>query len=98
MGENDAPTKALISRREMRTTEAENASLRSQLERLGSDEAIERAAREAFWTDDVGGHIRGSHTWESIPEKGRENYRTMIRAALKAALALPADREGAKYE
>jgi len=50
---------------------------------------VERAAREAFWIDDLGGHIKGRHTWDSIPEQGRVNYRTMIRAALTAALSTP---------
>jgi hypothetical protein len=49
--------------------------------------AVEAAAREAFWTDDLGGHIKGKHTWDSIPDEGRENYRTMIRAAIRAYLA-----------
>lgn len=66
---------------------------RAQLEVAPSltvtDEAVEAAAREAFWTDDVGGHHKPGaqpHTWENIPEVGRENYRTMIRAAIAAAL------------
>lgn len=49
---------------------------------------VEAAAREAFWTDDVGGHHKAGsrpHTWENIPEVGRENYRTMVRAVLAAA-------------
>jgi hypothetical protein len=61
---------------------------------LTSDEAVEAAAREAFWQDDVGGHIKGRWTWETIPDDGRENYRQMVRAALAAAadavLSLPA--------
>lgn len=47
---------------------------------------VEAGAREAFFTDDAGGHIRGGHTWDTIPEVGRENYRTMVRAVLHAAL------------
>lgn len=66
---------------------------REEVERLAkeqvTDAMVERAAREAFWTDDIGGHHKRGptpHTWENIPEQGRENYRTMIRAALRAAL------------
>lgn len=51
-----------------------------------SDAMVEAGAREAFFTDDAGGHIRGGHTWDTIPEVGRENYRTMVRAVLHAAL------------
>ena len=48
---------------------------------------VEKAAREAFMSDDLAGHHRhnGSpfnyspFTWESIPEVGRENYRRMVR-------------------
>src|SRR5436305_1109158 len=52
---------------------------------MPSDREIEAAAREAFWTDDLGGHIKGRWTWETIPEEGRENYRKMVRAVLSAA-------------
>jgi hypothetical protein len=55
-----------------------------------TDEDVERAAKEAFWTDDMGGHHKPGtrpHTWENIPEVGRENYRTLVRAVLRAALA-----------
>jgi hypothetical protein len=50
-----------------------------------SDELVEKAAREAFWADDMGGHIKGRWTWDTIPEEGRENFRTMVSAVLKAA-------------
>ena len=49
------------------------------------DAVINAAAREAFWTDDISGHHkagRSPHTWENIPEVGRENYRTLIRAVV----------------
>lgn len=49
-------------------------------------EQVEAGAREAFFTDDVGGHILGGYTWDTIPEEGRENYRIMVRAVLHAAL------------
>jgi len=65
---------------------AEVAALRDG---ITSDEAIERAAREAFWTDDMGGRHkpgRQPHTWENIPEAGRENYRTLVRAVARALL------------
>lgn len=51
-----------------------------------SDAMVEAGAREAFFTDDAGGHIRGGFTWETIPEVGRENYRKMVRGVLHAAL------------
>lgn len=51
-----------------------------------SPEAIEDAARDAFWTDDLGGHIKGGWTWDTIPDLGRANYRTMALAALAAAV------------
>lgn len=47
--------------------------------------SVEAASREMFWADDLGGHHKPGyqpHTWENIPEVGRENYRTGIRAAL----------------
>ena len=50
-------------------------------------EMVEAGAREAFFTDDAGGHIRGGFTWDTIPEVGRENYRAMVRGVLHAALA-----------
>lgn len=45
---------------------------------------IENAAREAFWADDTGGHIRGRWTWDTIPAEGQENYRKLVRAVLAA--------------
>jgi hypothetical protein len=54
-----------------------------------SDDAIEQAAREAFWTDDVGGHIKGHWTWEKLPEDGRENYRKMVRGVIHALKGTP---------
>lgn len=49
-----------------------------------ADEMVEAASEAAFWQDDLGGHVKGPWTWDTIPEEGRENYRTMIRAALGA--------------
>jgi hypothetical protein len=49
------------------------------------ERAVEAAARAAFFRDDVGGHIKGGFTYDSIPEVGRENYRCMVRDALEAA-------------
>ena len=51
-----------------------------------SDESIDRAAAAAFFQDDLGGHVRGHWTWATIPEEGRNNYRTMVRAVLTAVL------------
>lgn len=58
------------------------------------ERTVEAAARDAFWRDDVGGHIRGRWTWDAIPEEGRENYRATIREAITAAMdpALGPDR------
>jgi hypothetical protein len=54
------------------------------------DATIEEASREAFLTDDLGGHIRGDgHTWDTIPEQGRENYRTLVRAVARVLLGVP---------
>lgn len=53
-----------------------------------SAELVECCAAEAFFTDDIGGHHAqgpSPHTWENIPEEGRENYRTLVRAVLDAA-------------
>jgi hypothetical protein len=47
---------------------------------------VEKAAEAAFWQDDLGGHVRGRWTWDSIPEEGRENYRTTIEAALRVVV------------
>lgn len=47
--------------------------------------AVERAARAAFFCDDENGHIQGRWTYDTIPEKGRQDYRKMTRAALTAA-------------
>lgn len=55
-----------------------------------SDEAVEAAARDAFWRDDLGGHIKGRWTWDTIPDEGRDNYRAMSCAALIAAYAIDA--------
>jgi hypothetical protein len=57
-------------------------------------QVIEACASEAFWTDDIGGHHkpgRVPHTWENIPEEGRENYRTLVRAVLRRAALVLAD-------
>lgn len=70
---------------------------RTQAEAI-DDAMVERAAREAFWADDIGGHIKGDHTWESIPEEGRDAYRTMIRAALGAALRQTEGQASAEIE
>ena len=51
-----------------------------------SDEDVEHGAREAFFTDMIGGHHNGLFTWDSIPDEGRENYRVMIRHVLAAVL------------
>lgn len=51
-----------------------------------TDEMVERGARAAFFRDDVGGHIKGRWTYDTIPEIGRENYRAMVRDVLIAAL------------
>lgn len=48
--------------------------------------AVEAAAREAFWSDDVGGHVRGHWTWETIPEQGRQEYRRLVTATITAYL------------
>lgn len=50
-------------------------------------EVIEAAARAAFFEDDLGGHVKGKWTYDTIPDEGRENYRKMVRAALQAAIA-----------
>lgn len=50
--------------------------------------AVEAGAQAAFWEDDMGGHIKGSFTWDTIPEEGRENYRKMVRAVLTAVAEL----------
>jgi len=50
-------------------------------------EQVEAGARAAFFQDDLGGHIKGKWTFDTIPEGGRENYREMVRAVLGAALA-----------
>lgn len=50
------------------------------------DKAVEAAAAEAFFSDDVGGHVRGHWTWETIPEQGREEYRRLVRATITAYL------------
>lgn len=55
---------------------------------------VEAGAREAFFTDDAGGHIRGGYTWDTIPEIGRQNYRTMVRAVLHAALTAAYETKG----
>jgi len=55
---------------------------------------VEAGAREAFFTDDAGGHIRGGHSWDTIPEIGRENYRTMVRGVLHAALRAAVTEQG----
>lgn len=49
-----------------------------------SDEMVEAGAKAAFWQDDLGGHVKGPWTWETIPEEGRMNYRAMMTAALEA--------------
>jgi len=51
-----------------------------------SDEDVERAAQDAFFTDMIGGHHNGLFTWETIPEEGRENYRKMVTSVLAAVL------------
>ena len=53
-------------------------------------QAVEAAAKEAFFVDDLGGHIKGRWTWDTIPEGGRENYRKLARAILNAATPLVA--------
>lgn len=51
---------------------------------------VEKAAQEAFWSDDISGHHKASpfnyspYEWETIPEAGRENYRRLVRAILSA--------------
>lgn len=50
------------------------------------DEAVETAAREAFWSDDTAGHIKGHWTWETIPQIGRDEYRRLVRATITAYL------------
>ena len=53
-----------------------------------TDAMVEAGAQAAFFTDDVGGHIRGDrNTWESISEIGRSNYRAMVRSVLTESLA-----------
>ena len=51
-------------------------------------EMVEAAAKEAFFVDDLGGHIKGRWTWDTIPEEGRENYRKLSRAVVTAAAPL----------
>ena len=58
----------------------------SERARLLSDEAVEAAARAAFFHDDLCGHIKGRWTWDTIPDDGREAYRAMVRDTLSAAL------------
>ena len=53
-----------------------------------SDEMVEAGAKAAFWQDDLGGHVKGPWTWETIPEEGRMNYRAMMTAALEAIAAI----------
>lgn len=48
-------------------------------------QAVEAAAKEAFFVDDLGGHIAGRWTWDTIPDDGRENYRKLALAVLNAA-------------
>lgn len=51
-----------------------------------TDEDVRRGAEAAFFYDMIGGHHNGLFTWDSIPEEGRENYRTMMRHVLAAVL------------
>jgi hypothetical protein len=51
-----------------------------------TDEDVQRGAEAAFFSDMIGGHHNGLFTWDSIPEEGRENYRTMMRHVLAAVL------------
>lgn len=53
-----------------------------------TEEMVEAGAKAAFWQDDLGGHIKGPWTWETIPEEGRMNYRAMMTAALEAIAAI----------
>jgi hypothetical protein len=39
------------------------------------------------WADDMGGHIKGRWSWETIPEEGRENYRRLVRAVSPTLVA-----------
>lgn len=56
--------------------------------RMDDADLIGRLAQAAFYSDDIGGHhkpgpfVYSPHTWESIPEAGRENYRRLMRDVL----------------
>ena len=47
-------------------------------------QAIDQAAQAAFFSDVVGGHIRGNASWGSIPQVGRDNYRTLVTEILNS--------------
>jgi len=51
-----------------------------------SKDLREEAARAMFRADDLGGHIRGPWTWETIPEVGRANFRSAVDAVLSVVL------------
>ena len=69
-----------------------------------SADAVERAAEAAFVSDDLGGHhkpgpfILNPHTWQNIPEVGRENYRRLVRDILAALGITVADTPAADDE
>jgi len=53
-------------------------------------EQVETASEAAFMSDDLAGHHKAypgyytPHTWQNIPEVGRENYRRLVRDILAA--------------
>ena len=61
------------------------------MDRVISDEDLDRLASAAFeWDRQNGHHVSngGPWTWHMIPEVGRENYRNLVRAVLAEMEAL----------
>jgi hypothetical protein len=56
---------------------------------MSAEEVVERAARAAFQYDADNGHHRRPFSWDEIPEAGRDNYRELARAVLRAASGDP---------
>lgn len=75
----------------MSETSAENThTLRQIIDPYAATDAsnavIDAAAAQAFRVDDLGGHVKGRWDWDTIPAEGRRNYRSLVVAALDAAI------------